>query len=102
MEVGDRVLSNAEAWETGRVQFVMAQGALLLVLVAILWRGARWPRWPIVAWCPVCILANIGLSIGTDIGKKRAPGNCVRLHHHGSLGMGKLSLSFQRHVREIE
>jgi hypothetical protein len=69
VDVGDRLLGNAEAWETGHAQFTVAQGALLLVLVAILWRGALWPRWPIVVWCPVGILSNLGLSIVTGIGK---------------------------------
>jgi hypothetical protein len=69
VDAGDRVLGNAEAWEAGWAPLTVAQGALLLFLVAILWRGALWPRWPIVVWCPVGILSNAGLSIATGIGK---------------------------------
>ena len=69
MDVGGRVLSTAEAWETGAAQTTVAMGILLLVLTAFLWRGALWPRWLVVAWCPFGILCGLSWSMVTGIGK---------------------------------
>ena len=69
MDVGDRVLSTAEAWETGAAQITVIMGTLLLILAAFLWRGALWPRWLILVWCPFSILASIGWSIVMGIGE---------------------------------
>jgi hypothetical protein len=69
VDVGDRTLSTAEAWETGAAQIAVAMGAILLVLTGFLRRGALWPRGLIVVWCPFSILSSIAWSIVTDIGK---------------------------------
>jgi hypothetical protein len=69
MDVGDRVLSSPEAWEAGFAQIIVIMGAVLFILAAFLWRGALWPRWLIVVWCPFSILANIGWSIVMGIGE---------------------------------
>jgi hypothetical protein len=69
VDVGDRILSATQAWETGTAQIIMAMGALLLVLEVFLWRGALWPRWAIVFWCLFNLITNIGWSIVTGIGE---------------------------------
>ena len=77
MDVGDQVLSVDAAWEAGFAQIPVAMGALLLILTAFLWRGALWPRWLIVAWCPFSILSSIVWSIVTGIGKVSLLEVCV-------------------------
>ena len=69
MDIGDRVLSITEAWETGAAQTVVAMGVSLLVLTTLLWRGALWPRWLVLAWCPFGILYSLVWSHVTDIGR---------------------------------
>jgi hypothetical protein len=68
VDVGDRTLSTVEAWEMGVAQITVAMGILLLFLSVFLWRGALWPRWPIIFWYPFNFLTNIGWSILNGVG----------------------------------
>jgi hypothetical protein len=69
VDVGGRILSTTEAWEMGAAQIMTAMGAWLLVLTVFLRRGASWPRWAIVFWCPCHIVMGIGWSMITGIGE---------------------------------
>ncbi len=46
------------AWAAGAAQPIVIAGIVLVALTTFLYRGARWPRWPIVAWCPLSIVAT--------------------------------------------
>jgi hypothetical protein len=59
VDVGEKVFSNEEAWKSGIAQPTIVSGALLIYFAIFLLRGALWPRWPIVLWCPFSIIGSI-------------------------------------------
>lgn len=63
IDTGSHSLSAQEAWDRGLAQPTVLSGTLLILLAAFLFRGASWPRWPIVLWCPLSIGANIGWGV---------------------------------------
>lgn len=60
-------LSTTEAWERGVAQPYVASGLALIVLAFFLFRGASWPRWPILLWCPITIIGGMAWAVSRGV-----------------------------------